>query len=183
MQDPVERMVRFVLAQKEQAALEHARSEWARRLPLLVPRVRQVLAVFHGALEGAPEASLHLDVRLDRRPLVVTFADRSLQEEGILSMHTERPGRETGASTVFRCETDGIVYGFRYPFHATPRDVRPERYADLGEPSAVQPDALAHAVADFLEWAAAGPGSGVRRMRFWAPSAAPDEPATLRLAS
>jgi hypothetical protein len=177
MDDPVERMVQFVREQKRQAAFEHARSRWGQRLPLLVPCVQSVVEVFQSGLEepgDSPVLSVLLDVRHDLCPLVIAFQRRGSNSD-ILSLRPEP--REAGASAVFRCEPDGIVYGFRYPFHAVQRDVRPERFVDLGEPEAVQAQQVGHAVADFLEWAAVGEGCGSRKLRFWAPPQAGGPPA------
>jgi hypothetical protein len=178
MDDPVERVVKFVTEQKRRAAFEHARSRWARRLPLLVPCVRSVVEVFRSGLEepgDSPVVSVLIDVRHDRFPLVVAFERRGGGGE-VLSIRPDQT-REAGASAVFRCEPDGIVYGFRYPFHGVLRDVRPERFVDLGEPGDVQPRQLGHAVADFLEWAAVGEGCGSRKLCFWSPPEAPEAPA------
>jgi hypothetical protein len=177
MDDPVARMVKFVREQKLQAAFEHARSQWARRLPLLVPVVQSVVEVFQSGLEepgDAPVVSVLLDVRHDLCPLVIAFERRGRGPD-ILSLRSDQP-REAGASAVFRCEPDGIVYGIRYPFHAVQRDVRPERFVDLGEPEAVQPRQIGHAAADFLEWAAVGEGCGSRKLRFWSSPQAANTP-------
>jgi hypothetical protein len=174
MLDPVERMVKFVMGQKQEAVFVHARSVWAHRLPALLPCLREVVEVFHGGLDEAseePVASVLVDPRHERCRLVIAFERRNVECEGILRIHPDQHATETGASAVFRCEEDGIVYGFRYPFHSVLRDVRPERFVDLGDPSTVQAHQLGNAVADFLEWASVGAGCGNRKMRFWSPSA------------
>lgn len=179
MHDPVGRMVKFVMAQKQQALFEHARSMWAHRLPALLPCLREVVEVFHGGLDEAsetPVASVLVDPRHGRCPLVIAFERRGVECDGILKMHPDQPATEAGASAVFRCEEDGIVYGFRYPFHSVLRDVRPERFVDLGDPSSVQGHQLGNAVADFLEWASVGAGCGNRKMRFWSPPASSGVP-------
>ncbi len=183
MRDPVERMVKFVQQQKQQAAAEHARAEWARRLVALLPCVEEVVEVFRRGLEepaGPALVSVHADPRNERRPLVILFQPRDPEEEALPSPSCVGP--ETGASAVFRCREDGIVCGVRYPFHDRLRDVRPEAFADLGEPAVVQAHRLGNAVADFLEWAAVGEGCGRRKLRFWSPPAALDsEPQPVRL--
>jgi hypothetical protein len=174
MRDPIERMVKFVWGQKQQAAAEHARAVWSRRIPILLPCVREVVDVFLGGLtEPAepPPVALLADTGRELCPLVIAFQARPPEREGA------EP--ETGASAVFRCEADGIVYGFRYPFHPLLRDLRPEQFADLGEPETVEAHRLGNAVADFLEWVSIGEGRGSRRLRFWSPPAA--ERATLRI--
>jgi hypothetical protein len=171
MSDPVERMVHFVREQKRQAAFEHARSLWARRLAALVPCVESVVEVFQSGLEepgDSPAVSVLVDARHELCPLVVAFERRGGDGSEVLTLRPDQPC-EAGASAVFRCEADGIVYGFRYPFHDVLRDLRPERFVDLGEPEAVHPHQLGHAVADFLEWAAVGAGRGSRKLRFWSP--------------
>jgi hypothetical protein len=185
MSDPIERMVQFVREQKERAAFEHVRSLWARRLPLLVPCVQSVVEVFRSGLAepgDAPVVSVLVDVRHDLCPLVIAFERRGGDGSEVVSLRPDQPC-EAGASAFFRCEPDGIVYGFRYPFHGVLRDLRPERFVDLGEPEAVQAHQLGHAVADFLEWAAVGDGCGSRKLRFWSPpEAAPvtEQPVQLR---
>jgi hypothetical protein len=187
MRDPVERMVQFVMGQKQQAAVAHARSLWVLRLPLLVPCARAVVDAFRGGLEesaGPPAVSVLLDPRHDLCPLVIAFERRDYESEGVLPLRPDLPRKEVGASAVFRCEVDGIVYGFRYPFHGPLQDVRPERFVDLGEPATVQPNRLGNAVADFLEWASVGDGCGSRPLRFWAPPGAlsvPERPVQLRV--
>ncbi len=134
MDDPVERMVKFVMEQRRQAAFEHARSQWAGRLPLLLPCVQSVVEVFQNGLEEPGDltgVSVLCDVRHDHCPLVIAFERRGDTGGDVLSLRPDRP-REAGASVVFRCEPDGIVYGFRYPFHDVLRDLRPERFVDLG---------------------------------------------------
>jgi hypothetical protein len=180
MSDPVERMVKFVMEQKRQAAFEHARSLWSRRLPALLPCVREVVEVFQGGLEepaASPVVAVLVDPGHELSPLVIAFDRRGGNPDGILPLLPDAGDREVGASAVFRCEPDGVVYGFRYPFHPVARDVRPERFADLGEPAVVRAEAVGHAVADFLEWAAVGAGCGSRRLRFWAPPPADEAPA------
>jgi hypothetical protein len=178
MRDPVERMVQFVLAQKRQAAFEHARALWSVRLPALLPCVHAVVEAFRGGLDepgDRPGVSVLFDPRHDTCPLVVAFARRGHDEpdEGVLRLRPDLPRAEAGASAAFRCEPDGAVHGFRYPFHNPLRDVRPEHFADLSEPDAVTAHALGNAVADFLEWASVGEGRGSRKLRFWSPPAGP----------
>jgi hypothetical protein len=102
-------------------------------------------------------------------PLVIAFERRPYEREGILRLRGGANEIEAGATCLFRCETDGIVYGYRYPFHSVLRDVRPERFADLGEPGLVQAEQIGNAVVDFLEWASVGDGCGSRKLQFWTP--------------
>jgi hypothetical protein len=173
MRDPVERMMMFVREQKQQAAFEHARAAWARHIPLLLPCVRSVVEAFQSGLEEPsprPIVSVLADPGRAEFPLVIAFERRSYEREGVLPLRPTASDTETGASCLFRCESDGIVYGFRYPFHSIHRDVRPERFADLGEPASVHAHQLGNAIADFLEWASVGDGCGSRKLRFWVPS-------------
>jgi hypothetical protein len=183
MRDPVERMACFVREQKQQVAGERARAEWSRRIPALLPTLRAVVEGFRGGMEecgGSSAVAVLVDVRRHDCPLVIAFNARQRQGEGVLSLRPGPAEPEAGASCQFRCEMDGIVYGFRYPFHPLTRDVRPERFVDLGEPGLLQPDQLGHAAADFLEWAAVGAGCGGRKMQFGlAPRA--QEPFQLRV--
>jgi hypothetical protein len=171
MRDPVERMVEFIQQQKQQAAAEHARTIWARRLLSLLPCVEEVVEVFRRGLEevsNTPLVSVHVDPKNDQRSLVILFQPRD---------------GETGASAVFRCRQDGIVCGVRYPFHDVLQAVRPEHFADLGEPATVHAHRLGNAVVDFLEWASVGEGCGRRKLRFWSPPAAAETgPGAVRLA-
>jgi hypothetical protein len=171
MRDPVERMQAFVEEQKRQVIFEHARILWSRRLPHLLPGLRAVVETFHQGLCEPSSAlvSILSDPSRGEFPLVIAFERRSLDVEGILRLHRTPTETEAGASCLFRAESDGIVYGYRYPFHSVRRDVRPERFVDLGEPDRVHADALGNAVVDFLEWAAVGDGCGSRKLRFWSP--------------
>jgi hypothetical protein len=171
MRDPVERMVKFVQQQQQQAAAEQARAAWVRRLPALLPCVEEVVEVFRRGLEEAaatPVVSVCADPRSEQWPLVILFAPRDPEEEETPRLYAGPARSETGASAVFRCGSDGIVRGIRYPFHEAARSVRPEQFADLGEPASVHPHRLGNAVADFLEWASVGDGCGRRKLRFGA---------------
>jgi hypothetical protein len=170
MRDPVERMLTFVREQKQQAAFEHACTLWSSQIPHVLPYLRAVIETFHSGLEEAlPLVSILADPARREFPLVIAFERRCPENEGILHLHPSQSETEAGASCLFRCDKDGIVYGYRYPFHSVRRDVRPERFVDLGEPAAVQPEAIANAVVDFLAWAAVGDGCGSRKLRFWSP--------------
>jgi hypothetical protein len=167
MQGPVERMREFVRHQHQRAVGERARTEWCRRVPLLLPEVEAVVEVFRGGL-GADEPAVSVLASPQRpdHPLVIAFARRAPRG-------SERPSaddqslQEIGATCIFRSEADGSVYGLRYPFHGVREDVRPERFVDLGAPGLVEKARLGHAVADFLEWAAVGLGRGHRPISFW----------------
>ncbi|HEY7312594.1 MAG TPA: hypothetical protein VH643_24735 [Gemmataceae bacterium] len=187
MRDPIERVTRFVQEQKRQAAFEHARAVWSRRIPVLLPSLRGVVEAFQSGLEeSSPQSviSLLADPARADFPLVIAFERRPYEHEGILSMHSASGEHEVGASCMFRCEADGIVYGHRYPFHRVQRDARPERFADLGEPASIHAHQIGNAVVDFLEWAAIGDGCGSRKLRFWLPperSAVAPQPIQLRV--
>ena len=174
MGDPVERMRRFVEARQQQVRFERAKAVWSQRAVELVPRVEAVVAVVREALAPeqfqGPVVSVLADGQRDLFPLVVAFGPRSRGSEGTLKL---RPGpleTEAGASAVFRCEADGNLYGFRYPFHAQMKSVPPEQYIELGDPARIQAEDLGNAVAEFLEWATVGDGSGGRKLRFGMPA-------------
>jgi hypothetical protein len=59
--------------------------------------------------------------------------------------------------------------------------MRPEQFADLGEPASVHPHRLGNAVADFLEWASVGEGCGRRKLRFGAAAMVEVVPEPVRL--
>ncbi len=175
MRDPVERMVKFVQQQKQEALAEHARAAWARRLPSLVPCVEEVVEVFcRGLVEPLlePVVAVHVEPHNEQWPLVILFRERAAERDDCPHFPLSPAVTETGASAVFRCRDDGVVCGFRYPFHAVPRTVRPEWFADLGEPATVTAGRLGNAVADFLEWSSVGEGCGRRKLCFWPADAA-----------
>jgi hypothetical protein len=171
MRDPVERMVNFIGQQKRAAAAEHARALWSRRLPSLLGCSLEVVEVFRLGLDEEPSST----------PLVSVFSDPKNALRPLVILFSERES-ETGASAVFRCREDGVVCGFRYPFHDPLREVRPEQFAELGEPAAVSAERLGNAVADFLEWASVGDGCGRRKLRFWSACAAAEVVPAVRLA-
>jgi hypothetical protein len=168
MGDPVERIRLYVEDQKQQGRSAVARPAWMRRISDVVPAVEKVVDVMRQAL--VPEQfqgdvlSVLADTTRERFPLVVAFGRRVI--EG-------RADAEVAASAVFRCETDGRVHGYRYPFHSVMKGLGPEPFVDLGEPEQVIPEQVGNAVADFLEWAATGVGCGGRRLQFAAPSTLP----------
>jgi hypothetical protein len=158
MGDPVERMVRFLRDQKQQAISRQARDLWGEKVPALLAFVQGVVRAFETGL-AEPTPTARVSILVDPRhpsPLVVAFNPRRVSG-----------ANEAGASAHFRCE-EGVVRGYRYPFHGVDRDVRPQLFVELGAPQAVQGADLGHAVAEFLEWASVGPGCGSRKMRFWA---------------
>jgi hypothetical protein len=178
MHDPVDRMVRFVRQQKQQAAAEHARAVWSARVAALLPAVEEVVEVLRAGLAEPAAATLvsaHARPKSARWPLVVLFQDRQVAKEPFPRLASSRGATETGASAVFRCDEDGVVHGLRYPFHDVRQAVRAERFVDLGEPAAVRAGRLCDAVADFLEWATVGEGCGRRRLRFWSSGACVEE--------
>jgi hypothetical protein len=173
MRDSVERMLHFVREQRQQAVLETVRIGWSRKVPVLLPCLRAVVETFQSGLaEPSPQSTVAIldDLARLEFPLVIAFERRPCERPGILRMHSTASGTEVGASCLFRCESDGIVYGYRYPFHSVLRDVRPERFADLGEPEFVQPDQIGNAVVEFLMWASVGEGCGSRKLRFGSPA-------------
>lgn len=139
-------MVEFIAEQARQDSHERATQAWLDRVPLLLPRIRQVVDVFQAALDE-PEwnVSVRVDAKRPQFPLAVSC-----------------------------------------PFHGMARSSRPELFADLGEPQSVQADQLGHVVAEFLEWAAVGKGSGRRKLRLATPrleAAAAEQAVHLRIAA
>src|SRR5262249_294214 len=131
MGDPVARLKNFVEGQRQQACFEEARAVWAQKVVGLQPALTAVGAVLceglrPGQFEGEAVTVL-TDGNRDQFPLVVVFAPRVGQEASPLAM-------EVGASALFRCEPDGHVRGYRYPFHAAGQTLEPEPYVDLGFP-------------------------------------------------
>jgi hypothetical protein len=167
MSDPVERMRKFVEDRQQQVRGETARAAWARRMVEGLPRIEAVVEVVRSALApeqfAGPAVSVLTDPTRDRFPLVIAFGP----------LHAEPGEAQAGASAVFRCEPDGNVYGFRYPFHARLKSLAAEPFAELGDPSRIQDDELGHAVAEFLEWATVGGGCGGRKLRFDPPATIP----------
>jgi hypothetical protein len=96
------------------------------------------------------------DPTRDRFPLVIAFGARA-GNSGV---------PEIGASAVFRCDGDGRLVGYRYPFHRVTLGMEPQRYADLGDPESLTAESLGNAVAEFLEWATVGGGCDRRKFRF-----------------
>ena len=170
MADPVQRMKLFVAEVQEQRRGETARDCSARRLPDLLPAVEAVVEVVCAGL--LPEqfsgnvVSVRHDARRDRFPLVIAFGPRRTVRSDEV---------EIGASVLFRCEADGRLHGYRYPFHSLLKALEPKAFVDLGEPEAVTAEVLGNTVAEFLEWAVAGDGCGGRRLHF-------EEPTTLKFA-
>jgi hypothetical protein len=154
-------MRKFVEDQKQRARLEHARAAWACKIAEIVPTLETILEVFRDGLAAGQfpgDAVLLLaDPGRDPYPLVVAFGPRAGRDE-------------TGASAVFRCEPDGSVYAYRYPFHGVMESPEPEMFLDLGAPDSVVADELGNAVASFLEWAAVGAGCAGSLLAFWTPS-------------
>lgn len=160
MADPVERLKLFVEDRRQQERSVQAQECWLRKLPELLPSVDAVVDVMRHSLlpdqfAGEPVAVL-CDPRREQFPLVIAFGPRA----------TEATTPEIGASVVFRCEADGRVHGYRYPFHNVTKTWDPQRFVDLGEPECLTADCLGNAVAEFLEWASAGEGCGDSRLQF-----------------
>ncbi len=168
MSDPVERIRLYVEDQRQQGRSAVARPAWLRRVSELVPAIEKVVDVMRLALR--PEQfqgdvlSVLADATRERFPLVVAFGRRDVDG---------RSDAEIAASAVFRCESDGRIHGYRYPFHSMLKGMGPEPFVDLGEPERLTADDVANAVAEFLEWAATGPGCGGRRLQFAAPATLP----------
>jgi hypothetical protein len=176
MHDPVQRMRAFIQQQKQRAFADHARAAWCRQVSALLADVEAVVGVFREGLgSGEPSVAVLCDPRRPEHPLVIAFDRRGPRGEPFAETGSASV-QEVGASCVFRCDVDGMVHGYRYPFHGVREDARAERFIDLGQPAAVDGERLGHAVADFLEWAAVGRGRGHRNLSFWS-----DEPALERV--
>jgi hypothetical protein len=146
MHDPVKRMLSFVRQQHEEAMWQHALDAWSRRIAALVPCLEEVVAAFNEGLRpGGLAAALLVNAHRQRFPLGIAFSPGTAHAEIAASAH-------------FRCERDGIVYGYRYPFHSIHVSVRPEVFADLGESSRVSAERIGNSAVDFLEWASIGEG-------------------------
>jgi hypothetical protein len=151
----------------------------------LVPAVEAVVKAFRAGL--APDQFLTdavtvlTDPQREQFPLVVAFGRRGGWTEGVVPLQPQSAEPETGASALFRCEADGCVYGYRYPFHGVLESPPPEPFADLGDPATISATELGHAVAAFLEWAAVGAGCGNGRLHFGAAGPAGGQPEGLTL--
>lgn len=183
--DAVARMVDFVRDQGMRDVLACAGQAWLERIPALAARLQQIVDVFQSGLDE-PEwtVSVRTDGKRPRFPLMISFDSSRILLPG--RQLSETPEYQIGASALFRCETDGVVRGYRFPFHGMKRGCRAECFADLGEADAMTADALGHSAADFLEWASAGKGCGQRRLRFSAPcphTTLAEMPVKLRIAA
>jgi hypothetical protein len=173
MGDPVARMKKFVEAQRQQACFEEATAIWAQKICDLGPALDGVIAVLceglvPGQFTAEPVTVLSDDGRA-QFPLVIAFGARAGQDT-VLPLQAQPLPVEVGASALFRCAADGHVHGYRYPFHTAGQALDPERYVDLGFPAHIGPEEIGNAVAEFLEWAAAGAGCGGRELQFWSPA-------------
>jgi hypothetical protein len=161
VRDPVERMQKFVEDQQRHARLEHARTAWSRKLSELVPTLQAVVDAFRAGLAPgqfqAEPVSVLTDPNREQFPLVVAFGPRAGRDE-------------TGASALFRCESDGSVRACRYPFHGVLESPAAEPFADLGDPATIAADELGNVVGSFLEWGAIGDGCGDTQLVFGPPA-------------
>jgi hypothetical protein len=152
-EDPVERSRRLAASQSaRQDQNEAGRREWMEKLPGFAKYLQAVVAPLkaeHGVIAGIFGAGLQ--VRFDMR-----FA--GADENG-------RWQHEDGAEARFVFGRDGQVHGFRCPAHIAGTQVPMMEFVALGRPADVDNNAIGNAVADFLEWGAAGEG----RSRFVTP--------------
>lgn len=177
MGDPVVRMKKFVETQRQQACFEEAKAIWAQKITEVRPAIDAVVAVLceglvPGQFTDEPVAVL-TDGSRAQFPLVIAFGARAGQLEAAAPRRCEPLPVEMGASALFRCEEDGQVRGYRYPFHCAGQALDPEPYVDLGFPAHVGADEVGNAVAEFLEWASAGDGCAGRELQFWSPATLP----------
>ncbi|MBM4071678.1 MAG: hypothetical protein FJ271_22525 [Planctomycetes bacterium] len=185
MGDAVARMVDFLRDQRRREAQARACRRWLERVSLLAAPLQQIVDVFQASLDE-PEwtVTVRTDAARVQFPLTISFDSSRILLPG--RQLSDAPEFQIGASALFRCEAEGVVRGYRFPFHGMKRASRAELFTELGEVDAVSADDLAHAVVDFLEWAAAGKGSGQRRLRFTSPLSQPAlaaEPVKLRIAA
>lgn len=188
MRDPIEKMRKFVEEQRQQARLDYARQAWAQKLPELLPAIEGVVEALRAGLPPDQLSRANIGVLADPRrspfPLVIAFDRRPYLNDGSPRLQLDLSHGEIGASACFRCEPDGQVCGYRYPFHSVLTSPEPELFAELGDPATVQADEMANIVVEFLQWAAAGDGCGSQPLRFWAPPVSIPEaaPPMVRLA-
>ena len=171
MSEPIERVRRFVEAQQQQACLAEGQAAWLHKVKELLPGVEAIVVAMRESLADnqfqEPVLSVLSDTSRAQFPLAIAFGGR--------------PKQEIGASVQFRCEPDGHVHGFRYPFHNAMKTGRPEAFVDLGDPCDVQPEDLGNAVAEFLEWATVGGGCGGRAVQFAMPETLPFARPTVKM--
>jgi hypothetical protein len=170
-------MQRFVETQRQQACFEEAKAIWTQKLNELRPAVDAVVAVLCEGLVPGQFTDSPVSVLTDsgrvQFPLMVAFGGRAGLSDAVLSLRSEPLPMEIGASALFRCEEDGHVRGYRYPFHPAGQALDPEPYVDLGFPAHLGPEEMGNAVAEFLEWASAGDGCAGRELQFWSPATLP----------
>ncbi|MBY0528542.1 MAG: hypothetical protein K2R98_34445 [Gemmataceae bacterium] len=190
MSDPIERIRKFVTTQHDQSRFADARDAWSRKVTELLPGVEEMVAVMRESLSAGqlrePGVYVLVDPHRAQFPLVVAFGNRPAPIGDVLPFRAESVKMECGASVLFRCEPDGHVHGFRYPFHSMMKTRKPERFIDLGAPGHIQAVDLGHAMADFLEWATVGAGCGGHALQFGnaetLPFARPTQRLTIRAA-
>jgi hypothetical protein len=177
MGDPVLRMKRFVETQRQQACFEEAKTVWAEKITELRPAIDAVVTVLSEGLVPGQFADTPVSVLTDggrtQFPLVIAFGGRAGLGNGLVPPRSQPLPLEIGASVLFRCEEDGHVRGYRYPFHPAGQTLDPELHVDLGFPAHIGPEEMGNTVADFLEWAAAGDGCAGRELQFWSPATLP----------
>ena len=136
--DPRIRMEQFVKtrhgAQRQEDDLERV---WTKQLNEFMPDVKNVVDV----LREKGHTDLHV-------------------EAGFNQLHVYFDA-EAGAEAIFVCQ-EGVVRGYRRPFRPEGKAEPFEPFVELGRTQAVERNALANAVGDFLQWAAVGGGRGSR---------------------
>ncbi len=175
MSHPVERIRLFIAEQHRHLTVNEAQAFWANLVPDVLPALDAVLDVVRCHLEPGQFLDEPLASRTDptrsQYPLVVAFSRRAPATHP-RSHHGPRI-EEIGASALFRCDDEGLVRGYRYPFHDARTALEAECFVCLGTPHEVTAEAVADAVADFVEWAAVGGGCNGQRLRFAAPATLP----------
>ncbi len=159
MEDPAERLQRFVAKHKGSQATETgAEIQWQAKLPRLFVQAEKLVNIFH-------EAG-HNDLRIEVRhgQLALAFGQRPC---GINPAGDKRVDFDTdeGASAIF-LQNEGRVHGYRKPFHPMNQATSYELFAELDAPSKLSETVFGNAVAEFLEWAAVGAGCGRKKLDF-----------------
>ena len=153
--DPRLRMEQFVKSQHgAQRREDDIERVWTEILKEFTPDVKSVADV----LREKGHTDLHVETGFNQ--LHVWFDTRPMGRPRF----TERArvfDAEAGAEAIFVCQ-EGVVRGYRRPFRRERQSAPFEPFVELGSPQAVERNALANSVGDFLQWAAVGGGRGSR---------------------
>jgi hypothetical protein len=170
---PLGKLQEFVKDQKEwQDRNDAAVAAFAKRLPELLPPIKELTDAFSKALEVGSHnpTDVQASVNENTGTLMVAFGMRAYGHPAIFK-EPLRPGErvtaEIGARVVFRCdEEEGVVHGHRSSFFKEGTTPSQERFAGDFDPETVDANKICLAVVDFLQWASTGKGRGSRNLRF-----------------